>query len=106
QAERSRCSKLRIKRRRASERNRERPPTCPLGSRNRSLHCTLRQNDLQRQQSFTRSSRRGAPEVKVESARLMPGGVADHEITRHRKIICRAKDTVTQWNFRHRQARK
>src|SRR5262249_1731033 len=46
------------------------------------------------------------PEVKVDLARLAPCGVAYHEITRDRKIVRRAKETVTQWNFRHRQARE
>src|SRR6516165_2416485 len=85
QAERSRCPKLRINRHRPSERNRERPRACPLGSRTAAYIAAKRPAKAQ---LFARSSRRRAPEVKVEPARLMPGGVADHEITRHGKIVC------------------
>jgi hypothetical protein len=42
-----------------------------------------------------------SPEVKVELPRLVPRGVASHEITRDHKVVRCAKDTLAQWNQSH-----
>jgi len=46
------------------------------------------------------------PEVRIKLARLMPGSVTYHEISRDGKIECGAKDTITQWDFCYRHACK